>query len=758
MRTTQSLFPRTVAAVALSALLTGGPAAADDLVRYSVDASTAGLRGDDLIYHSYAASRSRFNYQTNSVFWDSSVNGTGAVVMIAKNGDNQIDPATDEEQAGSDTHELVVGLSDDGGENFAFHRVLKWKQGGRMVRVSMVPDPDRDEVWVGIAQFWGNLPNSVKEDFIGNTRLEIDWGQERVRLLDQDGVGWDEYDFGKVDPPQPGFYNQNGGLLFTHLAEVTIGGEVRYEAWASVPVAPEPNNKPTPCESQADYDWNTDHNDTETNDGWDGFGRRIVYYLFDPEDGVDLGSGKTINALSSVRSLPTSYQRSDQHVIRGQLFGEDFLYVGNQDQIVCRAHVSSNSGGSSVRFIKLLYNATLDNYTEVEHDYVIDISAAGGPNWTCEDSRVRCTSSNLNHYANVNAVPYFHENADRVQLYVGAWGTKAPSLPAIGQAGHVTVSETPVTVTLDVKLENPVVFVQPPSYDQATPVIARVSDVGDNGTKTTFKVRLQTDSAPSSPHGFEKLSYIVLEAGTYRLADKKVLEVAKMSTSQTSPNGTATWTSTLDLDDSHDDYTGALVFTQLQTMNDSYYAKTRHYGPPTVVSPTRCHFGRCTPMRLAKVDFGIERDQASQNNGLLHGWEEVGVLLIGEKWIGRSSSVFGLGPWGAKGFTTGRVSGVAGIVNAGWKSITFEQPRGTGGLNNPVLFAWTETKNGTDPTNVRYDKNSLTTTGVDLAVDEDVSHDMERNHTGETIVYWVLGRGSKLIRAQPIEPVYDTLY
>ena len=717
-------------------LLIGGPATADELLRFSVPANAGGIRGNSAVtYHGYAQPKYRFNFTTNAVFVDPGLPGN--VIMIAKNGDNTIDPVTRQEVPGSDTHAVLVGRSVDGGDTFFFRRVLKWTNGRRLVRVVMVPDPSRHLVWVGTGQMFQNVPDDPAESFLGTTRIEIDWGAKKVRLLDQDLLGWDEYNLDKLNPPDPGFFTNK---RFSHLAEVTVGGQTRFEAWANVSVTPPGTTLPTPCPDVSIYNQNTAM--------WGNSGRRIAWYRFDPATGVDLASEKLIT--SSVRTLPTSYPRSDQLVTRGEFGNEEFLYVGTQDQIVCREPVAQNSDGGSIRFIKLQYDPVSDNYDEVELDYLLDIASATSPNWTCAEPHVRCHGSTRNHYAKVIAIPY--QSGGRMQLYVSAWGSEAPTLPAVGEAGVTSASHLPTTVVLSRSYNDPVVFVQPPSFAGGQPAIARVSAV----TASSFQVRIQEDTGLDGAHGAETLPYVVLERGTYRLSDKRVLEVDRVTTGVTLP-GTVSWTSQLDLRDSFGNDTGAVIITQLQSMNDPDYAKTRHTGVPTLGDRFQCNpIGQCGNVRVATASFGIEREEASLRAGESHGAnEQIGVLLIGEKWLGRSSSIFTLGPWGASGFDLRRVSGVGGIANVGWSSLVFEAPH-LGNLDNPVLLAWSETRNGGDPANMRH--RNLTSGGVDLAIDEDRSFDSEQNHTLETIVYWVLGRGSGEIRAQPIGPDADQTF
>ena len=711
------------------------PVSADELLRFSVPATASGVRGDSTVtYHGYAQPKSRFNFTTNSVFTDPGLPNN--VIMIAKSGDNSIDPVTRMEIPSTDTHDVLVGRSVDGGDTFYFRRVLKWTNGLRMVRVVMVPDPGRHLVWVGTGQVFQNVPDNPAESFRGTTRIEIDWATKRVRLLDQDLSGWDEYPLDTLNPPEPGYFTNK---QFTHLAEVTVNNQTRFEAWATANQSPS-TALPVPCRDVNIFNQNKAM--------WGSVGRRIAWYRFDPVNGVDLSSEKLIT--SSVRTLPTSYPRSDMQVTRVEFGNEEFLYVGTQEQIVCEELVQQNSDGGSVRFIKLQYNATTDNYDEVELDYVLDIASATSPNWTCVDPDVRCHGTTRNHYAKVNAIPY--QDGGRLQLYVSAWGSEAPTLPAVGEVGTVSASHLATTVNLSRSYDDPVVFVQPPSFLGGQPAIARISNV----TSSSFRVRLQEDTGLDGAHVVENLHYVVLERGTYRLSDKRVLEVDKVTSSVSMPS-TISWTSKLDLQDTFDNDTGVVIFTQLQSMNDPDYAVTRHTGVPIIGNKFQCNpIGQCGNIRVGTTSFGIDREEASLRAGVPHGAnEQIGVLALGEKWLGRSSSIFTLGPWGASGFDVRRVPGVGGITNSGWTSLAFEPPH-LGNLSTPILLAWSETRNGGDPAHMRH--RSLTSASVDLAIDEDVSFDAERNHALETVIYWVIGKGSGTIRAQPISSVVDQMF
>ena len=724
---------RTLTLTSLILLTFLPPAQADDLLRFSVPATTAGIRGTaGVTFHGYAGPKNRLGYYTQSVFREPDL--ANNVIMIATTADSTAD-ANGNEIPSSDTHELLVGRSTDNGQTFYFRRALDFSGGLRLAFVAMAPDPVRYRVWVGTAQVYANVPNSVTETLHGTTRIEIDWNTQKIRLLDQDGIGWDEYPLGFRNPPEPGYFDETG-LLLTSIVQVTVNNQTRLEAWGVDTVA---RGGQAPC-SGPSYNSNINYYASQLGAQK---GQQIVWYRFDPTNGVDLSSKKSIT--SSVRTLPSDYPFSDGLPVRGELGNEEFLLVSTRDQAVCNENLTLFTG-ASIKFIKLQYNAVTDNYNEVEQANLLNIANPTSPNWTCP-ANTQCSWSTRSSYGFIGAVPLVAGSL--VQLYTMQWASVFPTQPSIGEIGTVSVSQTPKVVTLSRSYTEPVVFVQPPSYAGATPVIARVSDVLSN----RFTVRLQTDSGPNGVHPTETLSYMVFERGTYRVDDRRVLEVDKVTVNQTYPS-TVSWQSDLDLRDSMENDTGTVVFSQLQTMNDPYFAVTRMTAPPTVSDLYHCNpIGQCGNIRVADVNIGIEEDEAALHNGRQHGLETAGVLLLSERWLGRRSGVYTMGPIGAKGFDVRRLS-VNGLTSS-WTPVTFEQPV-LGGLANPILLAWLETHIGGNPANLRY--RNLTSNGVELGVDEDTSFDAERNHIPEGAVYLVIGKNNGVVRGQRVTVDKDHIF
>ncbi|MEM9598571.1 MAG: hypothetical protein AAGD06_30175, partial [Acidobacteriota bacterium] len=732
--------PSKIAPAILLTVFLAQSATADFVRRFSTVNSLAGARGDAaVVHHGLVHSKNRAHYYMSAVFRDPHL--PGEIIAIATTGDQTFDPVTGNEVEAADTHEIVIGRS-VGGEVFTWERMLKTRGGLRVAGLRATPDPSRTGVWVGIASLWQNRPDDPREIPLGLTDIEIDYARKVFRFPESPST-WREYPFGadqpfhapgQPDPEIPYISYSRFGLRynFTSITPVTLDGQERLELWGSrlddQPTARDLSTCADPVAYAANLSAWAPGGNRGTVLHWSEFrlggaiGQRIV-------DGKDV--------VSDVRSLPTDHVRSDMQPMRAQMtLGgqvQDFVYVGTQDPVVCQQEVGRATSGAGIRYIELTWDDHVKTYRETQIRDALDIGNPGNPGWTCEDPTAVCKGNQWRYYSFVSALPV--QASGRLQLYVNNWAGALPTLPVIGQVGTVAVGTAPITVDLGRTYDDPVVFVQPPSWEGGEPVIARVTSVGASG----FTVKLQEGPNQGPGHPAETLSYVVLERGTYRLGDRRVLEVDRVQTHRTVPAST-TWTSKLDLTDGALLSTGAVAFTQLQGNADPSYAKTRHFGPPTL-GPCDPADGCAEGSRVAEVRFGIEKDEASLRAGVSHGGESVGVLLVAETWLGRQSSVFKLGPWGAGGFTVGRAPSVPGVANGGWTQIHFERPWPPEGalhpLNDPVLLAWPETRNGGDPVELRYFRqgstDSLTPEGVQLATDEDLSFDPERNHSGESV-------------------------
>lgn len=119
----------------------------------------------------------------------------------------------------------------------------------------------------------------------------------------------------------------------------------------------------------------------------------------------------------------------------------------------------------------------------------------------------------------------------------GDLGTVATGV--IGEVSSVSVSHQEVAVNFSRAYSNPVVIAQPPSFADAGPAVARITGVTATGAT------LYVQEAPNPnlvAHAFETVSYLVLEAGSWELADGTRLEAGKLSMNQSVGRGVAsTW-------------------------------------------------------------------------------------------------------------------------------------------------------------------------------------------------------------------------
>ncbi|MDB4777865.1 hypothetical protein OAG68_00245 [bacterium] len=100
--------------------------------------------------------------------------------------------------------------------------------------------------------------------------------------------------------------------------------------------------------------------------------------------------------------------------------------------------------------------------------------------------------------------------------------TEPNPVDPIGEAGSVSTNHLWKTVTLQRTYANPVVIMGPASRNGGDPVTVRV----DNVTSTSFDVAIDEWDYRDGRHGFESISYLVVEAGTHTLADGTTLHAA----------------------------------------------------------------------------------------------------------------------------------------------------------------------------------------------------------------------------------------
>lgn len=280
----------------------------------------------------------------------------------------------------------------------------------------------------------------------------------------------------------------------------------------------------------------------------------------------------------------------------------------------------------------------------------------------------------------------------------------------IGETGIVSqFDHNSQTILFDRNYDNPVIFVQPLSYNGIQPAIVRIEDVKSD----RFIASIQEPSNLDGKHIKESFSYIVLEKGIWQLEDDTVLEVGTVNTDLLAPNG---WEN---IEFTHGFADNPLTFSSIQTDNDSDFVRTRQKNTST------------NGFQLA-----MEEEEASNNSG--HGEETVGWLAISA----------GSGNWSENNYLAGTTGDK---VTHNWHTINFDNNFS----RSPVVLSSLATYDGGDSSGLRYSK--LSNNQIDLKIEEDTTSDRETSHTTEAVNFLALDNNVTLrgSRAEEAEKAFD---
>ena len=239
-------------------------------------------------------------------------------------------------------------------------------------------------------------------------------------------------------------------------------------------------------------------------------------------------------------------------------------------------------------------------------------------------------------------------------------------------------------------------FALPLSRNGGDPSIVRITDIEND----SFTAYLQEAEYKDGIHTNESFSYLVLEAGTWKLEDGTLLEVGEVDTNSVTTQGWTNLSFNTDFDST------PVILSQVQTNNDSQFVRTRQ--------------------RLANVDgfsLSMEEEEALRSSG--HATETVGWLAIES----------GEGSWGELGYQAGHT---ANVVNHQGYDLNFTQSFDS----EPYLFASLASFNGGDSAGLRY--GNLDNSLVNIIVEEDQSKDSEISHVNEIVDFLAISRTGDL--------------
>jgi hypothetical protein len=274
----------------------------------------------------------------------------------------------------------------------------------------------------------------------------------------------------------------------------------------------------------------------------------------------------------------------------------------------------------------------------------------------------------------------------------------------MGEFGQISgLTDQPQTVQLSHSFDNPVVFAMVPSENGYQPVAVRVSNVQSD----SFTIQLQEPAYLDGSHVAEDVSFMVLEAGSWQLADGTRLEVGTRDASGQALTGD--WE---DVSFAQDFGATPAVFTQTQTTNDPDYVHTRQM-----------------PANSDGFSFAMEEEESQFLTD--HGQETVGWMAIEQ----------GSGLWDGHAFEAGSTGDR--VTDSG-TSVSFANAFDSA----PQILASVSSYDGTNPVDVRYE--DVDGSQVVIRLQEDQSSDTEVAHTTESVDYMAID-GSGLLTADSVD-------
>ncbi len=362
------------------------------------------------------------------------------------------------------------------------------------------------------------------------------------------------------------------------------------------------------------------------------------------------------------------------------------------------------------------FNLSVDNTfqdlnTEDSLTYTLtDTDGSPLPDWLTFDGTYLSgtpTKNNIGHLSlRLTATDSSGESVS-ADFDLNIFNTVTGSFQNLGEADTITdLRHIKQTITLDRTYNNPVIFAPSVSFNGGQPAAVRISNVTNN----SFEVYLQEPSNLDGSHTFETFSYFVFEAGTYQLSDGTLLEVGKLDTDATTNNN---WEN-IDFDLN---FTNTpVIFSQVQTDNESDLVRTRQRNATA-----------------SGFQLSMEEEEAKVRIGDGHIEETLGYLAIAPG-LGNSHG------------TTYEAGSTGNSVTHNWSNINFENDF----TNMPHFLASIATYDGGDSSGPRYRR--LNENRVEVAVQEDTTHDSETNHTTEVVNYMAI-EGDNALQGTAYDPI-----
>jgi hypothetical protein len=236
---------------------------------------------------------------------------------------------------------------------------------------------------------------------------------------------------------------------------------------------------------------------------------------------------------------------------------------------------------------------------------------------------------------------------------------------------------------------NPIVIANSMSLNGKDPAVTRIRKVGQSG----FEIRVQEWDYLDGTHAVETASYLVIERGSYTLADGTQVEAGLFKTAKTGSFARVSFNKAFQRK--------PVVMASVSSFNgaDTVTARLRNI--------TREGFDLCM--------------QEQESNTQKHVTETIGYIA----WEPSIGTVNGL---------TFEVGKTSDSVTHNFYTIQFAQNFAT----TPRFIANMQTSDGMDTASIRWDNKDAY--AVEVQIQEEQSLDIEVNHTTEVVGYMVFSR------------------
>jgi ABC-type cobalt transport system substrate-binding protein len=226
------------------------------------------------------------------------------------------------------------------------------------------------------------------------------------------------------------------------------------------------------------------------------------------------------------------------------------------------------------------------------------------------------------------------------------------------------------------------------SINGGDPAVVRIRNVDDTG----FEIRVQEWDYRDGWHKEERVGYVVMERGTYTLADGSRIEASTFSTDRT--NG----------------------------FEPILFERSFNHTPVIIAAVASVNEADAVTGRMHSVTtdgfmYGMQEQEANRQ---IHATEAIAYIA----WEPSSGEIDGV---------LFRVDRTGDVINDDFHTISFD----SGLTDAPFFLADMQSRDGGDTANIRW--QNKTATSVEIQVDEEQSANDETNHTSEVVGYMIFG-------------------